>query len=481
MSNIIPQEFIDRIKKDLGNEAEAFLGSYFASPKKALRINTLKTDKETEERLTAGMQPVPWEKHGYYYMERDMYAEDPDEVPADESWRMAPGKSPLHSAGAYYIQEPSAMAPVSMLDVRPGMCVLDLCAAPGGKSTQIASYLAGEGLLVANEPVRDRARILSQNIERMGIANAVVTCHAPAELARSFPATFDRILVDAPCSGEGMFRKDKTAVEEWSEENVAKCAARQSEILDSAVSMLKPGGRLVYSTCTFSKVEDEEQVAGILAKYPGLHIAFMSPFAGIRAGDIEGTYRIWPQDGQGEGHFMAVLERDGSLQDSYFGYIGPRQKGLTNKEKQQLVSYLGFTNDNIKNEGLKKKLLDTERLFLFRERLVLMPEGGMPVLEGLKIHRAGLELGEIKRDRFVPSHSFALFLNKDDVLHCCDLDHDGEEIRAYLNGQSLPVKSPATGDNGWYLMTCSGISLGWAKVSNGLMKNHYPKGLRINY
>ncbi|MCR5748130.1 MAG: RsmF rRNA methyltransferase first C-terminal domain-containing protein [Lachnospiraceae bacterium] len=478
---MLPQNFIERMKKDLGDEAEAFLGAYFALPKKALRINNLKVNAEKEAILTKGMQAVPWEKHGFYYMERDMFAEDMDEVPKEEAWRIAPGKSSLHSAGAYYIQEPSAMAPVSMLDIRPGMCVLDLCAAPGGKTTQIASKMEGKGLLIANEPVPERAKILSQNIERLGIRNAMVVSHDPSALEKTFPATFDRILVDAPCSGEGMFRKDRTAVEEWSEETVKKCAARQEKILDAAVAMLKPGGRLVYSTCTFAKEEDEGQIARILAKYPGLHIPFMSPFAGIKAGDIEGTFRIWPQDGLGEGHFMAVVERDGASDIAGLGYVGPKQKSLSNKEKQQASSYFAFVDELIHNSMLKKELISPERLFLFKNNICFLPENGIPDLEGLKVLRAGIELGEIRKDRFIPSHAFALVLGQDDVIRHYDMEIDGEETRNYLNGQSFQLKDPTLQDGGWCLMTCAGISLGWAKIADGILKNHYPKGLRINY
>ncbi len=464
--------------EDLGDEADSFLGSYSCAPKKALRINPLKADEEIEERITEGLERVPWEKHGYYFDSEDER-----------------GKSPLHSAGAYYIQEPSAMAPVNLLDVKPGMCVLDLCAAPGGKSTQIAACLKGEGILITNEIVPDRARILSQNIERMGIANAIVTNHAPDELARRFPATFDRILVDAPCSGEGMFRKDETAIAEWSLENVRMCAKRQADILDAAAVMLKPGGRLVYSTCTFSKEEDEIQAASFLAKNTGLHSSIMGAFAGIRTCDIENAYKIWPQDGYGEGHFMAVFERDGGTssegEGSSFGYSGSRTKGLGNKEKQMILPYRTFVQESFNDGAFREELLDEERLFYFKNRLYLMPKGGLPIITGLKVIRAGLELGEIRKDRFIPAHALALHVGPQDARHCMRFSEGDPEIRDFLNGQTLRGSSiknscyenndPASGEDGWYLVSVSGISLGWVKRSNNMFKNHYPKGLRINY
>ena len=311
----LPDKFIERIKEDLGDEADSFLGSYHDTPKRGLRINPLKTDCDTEKRIAEGLNRIPWESHGYYY--------------AAAKTLTAPGRSPLHAAGAYYIQEPSAMAPVSFLDVRPGMCVLDLCAAPGGKSTQIASLLNGEGLLIANEIISDRARILSQNIERMGIRNALVLSHDPKDLALKFPASFDRILVDAPCSGEGMFRRDVAAIEEWSPENVSMCAERQEWILDAAASMLKPGGRLVYSTCTFSKAEDEEQTERFLKRHQDYRAVMAEAGTGIRKGGATGTYRIMPHDGYGEGHFIAVFERIGRQGNegeiNEYGYRGMKE------------------------------------------------------------------------------------------------------------------------------------------------------------
>ena len=594
MSNIIPQEFIDRMKRYLGDEAESFLGSYFASPKKALRINTLKIDKETEERLTDGMQPVPWEKHGYYYMERDMYAEDMDEVPADESWRMAPGRSSLHSAGAYYIQEPSAMAPVSMLDVRPGMCVLDLCAAPGGKSTQIASYLAGEGLLIANEPVRERAKILSQNIERMGIANAVVTNHDPAELARSFPAAFDRILVDAPCSGEGMFRKEEAALAQWSLENIDLCARRQREILEEAGAMLRPGGTLVYSTCTFATEENEETIRWFLEEHPSFSLVDIPGLPGVdmdgwgfAPGSLPGTLRLWPHRLRGEGHFTALLQKEGKAVQKpadareeaerparsgsvcmpeikavktaviYEADDGTRRgtpasqastaktcfrekkeerkksrKGGRNKKEktdprraEALRLWRGFREEALapafpisrperpagdraesarpgseteEKKGERKSeagrgggLLETmpgsreeslwaieeDRLLLFGDALYACPVPAVSLpLEGLRVLRPGLQLGTLKKGRFEPAHALGMALYKEEVRRFVDIPGENPAAWAWIQGEAIPVREDR--EDGWTLVLIDGCAAGWGKVSRGLLKNHYPKGLR---
>ena len=278
---MLPKEFEDRMRKMLGEEADAFFASYDREKFTALRVNPIKGDKETF--LSKGiftLTPVPWEENGMYYSGVD-----------------TPGKHPYHDAGVYYIQEPSAQMPGSLLNALPGERILDFCSAPGGKATQIASSMKGEGLLVCNEYVPNRAKILSENIERMGIKNALVINETPSHLAQLFPSFFHRIMVDAPCSGEGMFRKNEEAKNEWSLENVQICADRQDEILDAAATMLLPGGRIVYSTCTFAPDENEGSVLRFIERHPDFHL-------------VE-SHRLWPHKVKGEGHFVAVLERDG--------------------------------------------------------------------------------------------------------------------------------------------------------------------------
>ncbi|MBQ4482256.1 MAG: RsmF rRNA methyltransferase first C-terminal domain-containing protein [Lachnospiraceae bacterium] len=451
------------MKQDLGDEADSFLGSFLHEAKRGIRLNPEKYTGSADAILPES-ERVPWENNGYYYK---------------GTTEFMPGRSPLHHAGAYYIQEPSAMAPVNFLDVRPGMCVLDLCAAPGGKSTQIAAFLKNKGLLITNEIVPDRAKILSQNIERLGIKNTLVTCHDPDFLSDRYPASFDRILVDAPCSGEGMFRRDPVAVKEWSVENVKRCVIRQEEILKAAAVMLKPGGRLVYSTCTFGKEENEEQIANFLKSHEDFHPVDIRPFTGMREGGMKGTLRIWPQDNCGEGHFMAVLLRNGELNEASYGYRGVTEPCISGKSLQGITVFRDFISEVIKDGDMKRRLSDNKNLFASGKNLCLIPEGGLPSLSRLRYLRAGIQLGEIKKDRFIPSHSLAMAISPGEVYICHELDPGGDEVKQYLAGESLDISNTRESHRkGWCLVSTGGISLGWGKISGGIMKNHYPKGLR---
>ena len=367
------------------------------------------------------------------------------------------------------------MAPAAYLDAQPGEKILDLCAAPGGKSTQIAAAMCGEGLLISNEIHPARAKILSENIERMGIRNAMVTNESPQSLAKVFEAYFDRIMVDAPCSGEGMFRKNADACDEWSPENVTLCAERQAEILECAASMLRPGGRMVYSTCTFAPEENEGTISQFLAKHPEFEIADVMHYPQMSSGvaawtsdpqpGLERTIRLFPHHVDGEGHYLAVLMKAGSVSENYEGYCAKGlEKGIPEHDAKE---YLDFAKETLRNkpEG---------RLIRFGEQLYLAPEN-MPSTKGLKVLRPGLHLGTMKKNRFEPSHALALALRPEDVLHSHDMTGNSQDVRAYLNGQTLQ----ADGEKGWYLMTVDGYSIGWGKLAGGMIKNHYPKGLRI--
>ncbi len=453
---MLPQEFINRMQDMLEEAYPAFVRSYENSKYQALRVNPLKADREEFlSKAPFALRPVAWEAKGFYYESEDQ-----------------PGKHPWHEAGVYYIQEPSAMAPVAYLEAAPGERILDLCAAPGGKSTQIAAGLQGEGLLVCNEIHPQRAKILSENVERMGIRNALVTNETPAKLADTFVEFFDKILVDAPCSGEGMFRKNEEACDEWSLENVQLCADRQDEILDCAAGMLRPGGRLVYSTCTFAPAENEGSISRFIKRHPEFHIVEVPLYEGMSRGNadwaseptvgIENTIRLWPHLLQGEGHYLAVLEKDGEVPEGYQGFCkNGLQRGVVIPP-----DYQQFVKDTLQIE------LDGE-LLLFGEQLYLIPEG-MPSIQGLKVMRPGLHLGTLKKNRFEPSHALALTLTADDVKHSLDIQADAPEAKAYLNGMTLNHD----GEKGWYLITVDGYSLGWGKLSGQVMKNHYPKGLR---
>lgn len=456
---MLPQAFLDRMEQMLGGEYPAFLQSYEKERYQALRVNPLKADRDVFEAAAPfTLRPVAWEPNGFYYGKE-----------------AAPGKHPYHAAGVYYIQEPSAMAPAAYLDAQPGEKILDLCAAPGGKSTQIAAAMRGEGLLISNEIHPARAKILSENIERMGIRNAMVTNESPQSLAKVFEAYFDRIMVDAPCSGEGMFRKNADACDEWSPENVVLCAERQAEILECAASMLRPGGRMVYSTCTFAPEENEGTISQFLAKHPEFEIADVMHYPQMSSGlaawtsdpqpGLERTIRLFPHRVDGEGHYLAVLTKAGSVSENYEGYCARGMgKGIPERDAKE---YLDFAKETLRNkpEG---------NLIRFGEQLYLALEN-MPSTKGLKVLRPGLHLGTMKKNRFEPSHALALALRSEDVLHSYDMAGDSQDVRMYLNGQTLQ----ADGEKGWYLMTVDGYSIGWGKLAGGMIKNHYPKGLRI--
>ena len=461
---MLPKEFLRRMQAMLGDEYEQFLASYDHDKYQALRVNTLKAQTESFlKQCDFQLSPVLWTETGFYYEAADQ-----------------PGKHPYHEAGVYYIQEPSAMLPATLLEAQPGEKILDLCAAPGGKSTQIAAAMEGQGILICNEIHPARAKILSENVERMGITNAMVLNETPQRLAAIFPDYFDRIMVDAPCSGEGMFRKNEEACEQWSEENVQMCAERQDEILDCAAVMVRPGGRIVYSTCTFATLEDEGSVERFLSRH--------DDFTLIK------DMRLWPHKVKGEGHYAAVLKRQGEVSADYRCYgrngIEPGIPKGKNSFQKECGDYLAFEEEYLKKErvlgsglqagqGMRSgKELQTRQsgqgVFLkFGDQLYLCPPD-MPATKGMKVLRPGLHLGTMKKNRFEPSHALALALDLKDVKYTYDLKADSREIRDYLNGMTFP----AEGEKGWYLITVDGYSIGWGKLAGGVMKNHYPKGLR---
>ena len=430
---MLPQDFLNRIEKQLGEEYPAFLESLERPRAVALRFNPLKGEKPE---LPFVKEPVPWEPMGYYY--------DPE---------ARPGLHPLHEAGVYYLQEASAMSAVALLDPQPGECICDLCAAPGGKSTQIAGRLMGEGFLLSNEINPKRAKILGQNMERMGVANALVTNEHPQRLAEKYPGFFDRVLIDAPCSGEGMFRKEESAVTDWSQETVEMCARRQAEILASGACLLKPGGRLVYSTCTFAPEENEQAIESFLSDHPEfVREAVEAPWF-TPAGD--GAFRLWPHKLLGEGHFVAVLRKTQG-EETDIPMI-PGQK--LPKEWEMFARELGIT-------------LPQGKAVLFGSSLYwVSPQ--MPDIQKVKVVRPGLQLGEVKKNRFEPAHALALWLKTGNNFQ--DFPAQSDEIRNFMAGQVLSGSV-----KGWCLIKASGYSIGWGKGDGKQIKNHYPKGLRRN-
>lgn len=475
----LPIEFEKKMKAFLGNEWDDFLYSYDNNRFQALRFNTLKV-QSTEERMRilkvlgiSSDKKVSWADEAYYF---------------DKNVR--PGKHPYHEMGLYYIQEPSAMSAAALLAPKPGMRVLDLCAAPGGKSTQLATYLGDSGLLVSNEINTQRSRILSQNIERMGIKNAIVTNEDSFVLASHFPGFFNAIQVDAPCSGEGMFRKLPEAIEQWSMENVAICAARQKEILDNAAVMLKPGGVIVYSTCTFSKEENEDVIEYFLERHPDF--------------TLEEMERFWPHKVDGEGHFVAKLVRRGSVNELGADYdvcedscnkvedtgfkVDRKTKKNKNSKNRKNETKPALTKENMKllSEFLDETIsedvaawIKNSRLVMFGEQLYRLPDMEVDI-KGLKVQRAGLHIGEFKKQRFEPSHSLALALKLNDAKNLVKLTCDNPQTIGFFNGQSVVLSDEQTAEckKGWALVCVDGYTAGWGKVNGTQVKNHYPKGLR---
>lgn len=475
----LPIEFEKKMKAFLGNEWDDFLYSYDNNRFQALRFNTLKV-QSPEERMRilkvlgiSSDKRVSWADEAYYF---------------DENVR--PGKHPYHEMGLYYIQEPSAMSAAALLAPKPGMRVLDLCAAPGGKSTQLATYLGDRGLLISNEINTQRSRILSQNIERMGIKNAIVTNEDSFVLASHFPGFFNAIQVDAPCSGEGMFRKLPEAIEQWSMENVAICATRQKEILDNAAVMLKPGGVIVYSTCTFSKEENEDVIEYFLERHPDF--------------TLEEMERFWPHKVDGEGHFVAKLVRRGSVNELGADYdvcedscnkvedtglkADRKTKKNKNSKNRKNETKPALTKENMKllteflDETISEDMaawIKNSRLVMFGEQLYRLPDMEVDI-KGLKVQRAGLHIGEFKKQRFEPSHSLALALKLSEAKNVVKLTWDDPQTTGFFNGQSVMLSDEQTAEckKGWALVCVDGYTAGWGKVNGTQVKNHYPKGLR---
>ena len=432
----LPEKFIENMKKQLPQtEWEAFFAVYSKKPHKGIRVNALKCPSEVFEKITPfPLTPVPWAENRY-------------KVEAEKT-----GAHPYHFAGLYYSQEPSAMCAAPLLEAKSGERVLDLCAAPGGKSTQLAASMDGEGILIVNEPVLSRAQILSSNIERMGVRNALVLSEYPEKLNGYFAGYFDKILVDAPCSGEGMFRKNaEEALGEWSEENVALCAERQRLILEEATKMLRAGGRLVYSTCTFSEAEDEGQVCDYLKNHPEMK--------------LKKTEKLYPHKVAGEGHFAAVFEKQ-TWAETQACRVKPLRPRISN-ESEKL--YRGFEKSFF-NAPLKGELHEAGGI------LYLLPQGA-PDWKGLRILRAGVRLGEVKNGRFEPSHSLAMCVKGEACNNLLSLPLSDLRTDKFLRGETIEVSENEL-QNGWCLVAVDGYPIGLGKAVNGTVKNHIPKALR---
>lgn len=471
----LPEAFVEKMRMLLGEEADDFFKSYEEERRYGLRVNPLKCADDLPEYLR-GLKKIPWAKEGYYYEDS-----------------MRPGKHPYHEAGVYYIQEPSAMSVAEALEPKPGERILDLCAAPGGKSTHLAGKMNQKGLLVCNEIHPARAKILAQNVERMGISNAVVTNMEPAGLVSAFRGFFDGIVVDAPCSGEGMFRKDENARNEWSPDHVILCANRQDQILDCAAEMLRYGGRIAYSTCTFSPEENEQSVERFLERHPEFHLERPVCAPHFSEGCLSDTVRIWPHKADGEGHFLALLVKGErtesgmqveteSVLEEKAGKTGKKSGKNTGKnggrssgksEVSDLSDFYSFCEDMLVDN---KRIVGGKRFLTFGENLYLLPIE-MPDMSGLKVLRPGLHVGTLKKGRLEPSHALALYLKKEDVTRSLEIG-SGDFAEKYLKGETLMIPEENTSLKGWVLVTADGYSIGFGKADRGVLKNHYPKGLR---
>lgn len=437
----LPQAFLARMQAMLPAEYDAFLHCMAQKPRRGLRCNTLKCNEPVlRSSLPFSITPVPFSPNGF-------------SIESDEKL----GGLPAFHAGMFYAQEPSAMAPVTLLDPKPGDRVLDLCAAPGGKSTQIAAALKGQGLLWANEVMPDRAGILRSNVERMGVSNAVVSCMQPRPLCEKLAGFFDKVLVDAPCSGEGMFRKEAAAVAGWSVPAVQACATRQGLILDDAAKAVKEGGILMYATCTFSPEENEDVVTDFLQRHPDFELLpidapFGRPAYGIPA------RRIFPMDG-GAGHFMAKLRR---LSPNPCRVRSGKPSKLGAAERQ--------------GAGLLQDLfLAPPAGFLqsFGDHLALLPEG-LPRLTDLRILSAGVRVGTCRKGRVEPAHALFLAASAQACRQCLSFAPDDPQLLSYLRGMEIPAQG-----TGYTAVAVNDVIIGFGKASGGVLKNRYPKGLRL--
>lgn len=469
----LPQSFLDSMKEILGEDYEAFLAGFDGQRQYGLRVNTLKMNLEEFERIAPfHLKKVPWISNGYFYEAED-----------------APAKHPFYSAGLYYLQEPSAMTPASRLKVQPGERVLDLCAAPGGKATELGAALQGEGLLVANDINTARARALLRNLELFGISNSFVTNEPPHVLAERFPEFFHKIMVDAPCSGEGMFRKNPAVVDSWQEKGPEYFSKLQREIIVQAADMLLPGGMMFYSTCTFSPLENEKTITHLLKERPDMEVIPMEDYEGFAEGltsyrgevfdeSCKLCRRIWPHKMSGEGHFMALLHKKSGTQQQVQQTVSQSSiwwekcKGLNKEQKAAAEDF--FSHVNIAYDG--------KRIDVRGDNLYYLPA---PKYDGRGLHflRNGLFMGEFKKKRFEPSQPFALALHAQDFDQALDFPADDERLSRYLRGETLDVSDLIAGEKkrkGWQLVMVAGHPLGFGKLVNNNLKNKYPAGWRKN-
>lgn len=445
----LPIEFSERMKDILGNDYDYYIDSLNSSPVRGFRVNTDKISLDDFEKINVfSKEKIPYVKNGFYF--------DYDKI----------GNHPYHHAGMIYIQEPGAMAPAECVKIDPEWTILDMCAAPGGKSTQLKNKLGENGILVSNEIIPSRCKILTGNIERLGLRNCVTTCMDTSKLAKTFPKAFDLVMCDAPCSGEGMFRKEDIAIDEWSMENVIKCSERQSEILDNAAKLVKNGGYIVYATCTFSIEENEMVVDKFLLDHPEFEILPVNEdvinstvdgirFDGCKCENISFARRFYPHVSKGEGQFMAVLHNTLESTVSY------TSKPQTSKIDSIVKDFL----DDTLSDYDETNVLNYNNTPVYFTPNFEMPKGAA--------FCCGITIGEVKKNYILPHHQFFMGMGKD-FKRKINLSAQSVEMKKYLHGEEFETDS----DNGWAVVMVDGCSVGGVKVVNGRAKNHYPKGLR---
>ncbi|MDO4474239.1 MAG: RsmB/NOP family class I SAM-dependent RNA methyltransferase [Eubacteriales bacterium] len=461
----LPEAFEYKMKTILGGEYDAYISCYDEPRYYGLRVNTKKiTTEEFEKICPFEIKKIPWIENGYYY--------DGDKI--------SPAKHPYYFAGLYYLQEPSAMTPANRLPVEPGDRVLDVCAAPGGKATELGAKLRGEGVLIANDISSSRAKGLLKNIEVFGIGNVLVLSEEPGKLTGYFKEYFDKILIDAPCSGEGMFRKDKKMVKAWEEHGPESFSKLQRSIIMQAADMLRPGGLLLYSTCTFDPLENEGTIGYLLDHHPEFEIEQILPYEGFDPGipsayengryaGLVDSVRIFPHKMRGEGHFITLLKKNGIKEEPSKAKAKRKGKKLP-EELEQFVSMIDWSCIGGQ--------FDSRRIDIHGERVYYMPEG-LPDVSGIRFLRTGLLMGELKKNRFEPSQALAMCLDAGSYPNVVKIDVNDERIVRYLKGETIDVEdivSPKA--KGWYLFCVDKYPLGWGKLSNGQLKNKYLPGWR---
>lgn len=469
----LPLPFLERMKEMLGDDYNTFLQSYENPRTYGLRINTTKLSCQDFEKLSPfEIRPIPWISNGYFY---------------DEDSR--PARCAFYQAGLYYLQEPSAMTPASRLPIEPGDFVLDLCAAPGGKATALGAALNDTGFLLANDISTSRTRALLRNLELFGIKNMLVTDEKPARLAQRFPAFFNKILLDAPCSGEGMFRKEEALARDWTPEKSAELSDIQKDLILKAADMLRPGGMMLYSTCTFSPCEDEEVVAYLLKERSDMELMDMPGYEGFSEGrpelistpispeafdpsSLRKCIRIFPHKMDGEGHFLALFHKKGDSLPPVFRPAGKGPDKNTRKWLEEFFAEIGL-------HTLGGQEFDWNRVEIRKDKVYYQLPFPLD-LRGISFLRNGLYLGDLKKNRFEPSQPLALALHKEDIEATISLSVSDERITRYLKGETLNIEpEEAAHKKGWHLLCADGYPIGFGKLVNGILKNKYPAGWRV--